>query len=304
MLPELAKHSEKLYYFYEVALMGGLQSSARKLGLSAPTISYAIKQLELVTNAQLFHRSKNGMTLTLAGEHLLIFCKKYFQELGEVEFLMKNPKHDPITRIKIGTFQSIAIYYWPYLLELLKSEPNISLSINTNRSSHVVESLINKEIDLALTVEGKQHPKLIRHELYTDEYCICASTKFKPNRITQKQAKDFILMYIPDAMDSEGLNLRRHLYMRNLEFKEVFDLDSFEVIAEFVKKNYGFGILPRKVTTGLRKTVKEIRIDGMAKKAFGKHRFFLTYRNDLDLPQSLMDLFVNAAFKAAKKMSL
>ena len=79
MLPELAQHTEKLYYFYEVAQAGSLVACARKLNISAPTISYAIKQLEMVTNVQVFSRSKQGMELTDSGQHLYTFCKKYFQ---------------------------------------------------------------------------------------------------------------------------------------------------------------------------------------------------------------------------------
>lgn len=91
--------------------------------------------------------------------------------------------------------------------------------------------------------------------------------------------------------------------MTDLQVKEIFELDSFEVIAEFVRKNYGLGILPRKVAVGYGDSLKEIRLEGNAKKYFGKHRFFLSYRKDLDLPQSIMDLFVNSANQAVIDMN-
>lgn len=302
MLPEIAKHTEKLYYFYEVAQAGSLTACSRKLNISAPTVSYAIKQLELVTNIKLFLRSKQGMSLTHSGQHLFTFCKKYFKELDDIQFIMKNPKERPITRVRIGTFQSIAIYFWPLLLNQIKKQPDISLSIRTSRSHAIVESLMNREIDIALTVEGQQYKEIIRHELYTDEYCTYVSSNFKPNKVTIGQIKDMTLMYIPDAVDCDGISLRQHLYMTNLQLKEVFDMDSFEVIAEFVKRGYGIGILPRKVAASYGKSIKEIRLQGTAKKNFGRHRFFLSYRNDLELPQSLMDLFLNSARDAVRDL--
>ncbi|MBT3980276.1 MAG: LysR family transcriptional regulator [Bacteriovoracaceae bacterium] len=302
MLPELSRHTEKLYYFYEVALAGSLHSASRKLGSSPPTISYAIKQLEGVVHSILFIRSKEGMTLTLSGEHLFSFCKKHFQELSDLEALLKKPEMEPVTRLKIGTFQSIAIYFWPYMLNVLKDEPSLSLSIMTNRSDAIINSLIKRDIDLAITVEGKQTPELIRHEIYKDEYCVYASNKFKYDRLTEKQVEELTLMYIPDAFDCDGLSLRQHLFMTNLNFKEIFEIDSFEVIAEFTKMDYGLGILPRKVAANYGSQLKEVQIRGTAKKRFGTHRFFLSYRNDLDISQSLMSLMLESAHEAVQQI--
>lgn len=303
MLPELAKHSEKLYYFYEVAQAGSLVASSRKLGISAPTISYAIKQLELVTNVQLFSRSKQGMELTIAGQHLYTFCKKYFKSLDDIQFVMKNPTEKPFVRVRVGTFQSIAIYFWPLLLNRLKKQPDVSLSIRTDRSHSIIEALMNREIDVALTVEGHQYKDVIRHELYTDDYCTYASVNFKYNKVTLEQLREITLMYIPDSIDCDGVTLKQHVYMTNIQPKEIFELDSFEAIAEFVKRGFGLGILPRRVAASKGTSLKEIRLEGTAKKYFGRHRFFLSYRNDLDLPQSLMDLFLNAANDSVKDLS-
>ncbi len=303
MLPELARHSEKLYYFYEVAHAGSLMACSRKLGVSAPTISYAIKQLEIVSCVKLFIRSKKGMELTVSGQHLYTFCKKSFQELEDVQSVMKNPKERPLTRIRIGTFQSIAIYFWPLLLEEVKSQPDISLSIRTDRSHSIIEAVANRQIDVALTVEGQQSKDLVRHELYTDDYCVYASANYKTNKLNKEQIKNMTLMYIPDAIDNEGVTLRQHLYMTDLQLKEVFDLDSFEVIAELVNRGYGLGVLPRKVAANYGKSLKEIRLEGTAKKYFGRHRFYLSYRNDLELTQSLMDLLLNSAKSAVSELS-
>lgn len=303
MKPDIINHLDKLYYFYEVSQAGSLMACSRKLGVSAPTISYAIKQLELGSSIQLFSRTKKGMELTASGQHLYSFCKKFFQELSDVQFMAKNPRRRAITRVRVGTFQSIAIYFWPLLLKRIKSKPDVSLSIRTDRSHAIIESLMSREIDIALTVEGQQYKELIRHEIYTDEYCTYSSSTLKHRKLTEEQLKNMILMYIPDAIDSDGVSLRQHIYMSNLQVKEIFDLDSFEAIAEFVKRGYGLGILPKKVAAKHGKSLKEVQLEGTAKKYFGRHRFFLSYRSDLDLPQSLMDLFLNSANDAVKDVS-
>jgi DNA-binding transcriptional LysR family regulator len=301
-LPLLASHAEKLIYFFEVSESGSLQASGRKKGISAPTISYAIKQLEEVIGTQLFIRSKTGMKLTPAGKHLKSFCNKHFKEMQNLETLLKKPDTKPITQLRFGTFQSIALYFWPFMMEVLKDNPNIGMSIMTNRSDKIVESLLKKEIDIAITVEGKQTPELIRHELYEDEYSSYISSKIKKNKLEDKEIKNLPLMYIPDAIDANGVSLKQQLYMTKLQFKEVFEIDSFEVIAEFTKRNYGVGLLPRKVAKKYAKEIKEIKIEGTPNLYFGRHRFFLSYRKDLDISQLIMSLVLDSAHQAVKSM--
>ena len=103
MLPELAKHSEKLNYFFEIASAGSLQATGRKLGVSAPTLSHAIKTLEEVIKTPLFLRKKSGVTLTDAGVKLLIFCRKYFREMQAVQQIMILPRQSQTVRFKVGT---------------------------------------------------------------------------------------------------------------------------------------------------------------------------------------------------------
>jgi DNA-binding transcriptional LysR family regulator len=299
MLPEIARHSEKFYYFYEVANEGSLQATARKLGISAPSLSHAIKQLESVAEAEFFSRSKSGVTLTEAGEKLYVFCRKYFREMEEVQRLIKHPEQKSLRKIKIGTFQSIALYFWPLLIDSLKAESEISLSIKTNRSRAIMEALVRREIDVALTVEGIKHEKLIKHEIYKDEYAFYIPSSWKKTELKRADIHQHAILYIPDATDEHGKSLLQYLHSWNLIFHDEFDLDSFEVVGEFVKKGYGVGVLPTKVAKTYGGKLRQIKIEGVEAPRFGTHRFFLSYRDDLDIPQSLMRHLLENAKKAA-----
>jgi len=60
MLPSAAE----LEYFLEVANTLNLSRASERLGLSQPSLSLAIKRLELSIGTQLFIRHKQGVTLT------------------------------------------------------------------------------------------------------------------------------------------------------------------------------------------------------------------------------------------------
>jgi LysR family transcriptional regulator, cell division regulator len=303
MLSELVRHTEKFYYFYEVANEGSLQATSRKLGISAPSLSHSIKQLESVIGTPLFNRSKSGVTVSIAGDKLLVFCRRYFREIEEVQRLMIHPQEEALRKIKVGTFQSIALYFWPLLIDSLTEKSKISLSITTNRSKAIHESLIKREIDIALTVEDLKHEKLIKHELYKDDYAFYCSALWEKNVFKKSDLRELAILYIPDAVDETGKSLMQFVNSWNLLFRDEIELDSLEVISEFVTKGYGIGILPTKVAKSHSKNLKQIRIEGVPNVKFGTHRFFLSYRDDLDIPQSLMRLFLETARKAVLKLN-
>lgn len=301
MEQELVRHTEKLYYFREIAQIGSLQATARKLGMSAPTLSYSVKQLEAVSGVQLFERSRKGIKTTPAGERLLSFCERFFRELEEVSQFLAHPEKAMPTKIKVGTFQSIAIYFWPLLLDSLKGNRQISLSMRTNRSNTILESLVRKEIDIAVTVEALKHPNIIRHELYRDDYAFYAAKNLSLKRVRKQDLSAYNLLYMPDAYDESRKTLRQYVRSWGLEFSDEFEIDSFEVIGEFVRRGIGIGMMPTLVGRSLGSSVEMIRIEGTRTLRFGNHRFFMSYRDDLDIPQSLMNTFLESAKNAVEQ---
>lgn len=303
MVPNLARHSEKLFYFYAIANEGSLQATARKIRVSAPSLSHAMKHLESVIGAQLFNRNKSGVTLTDAGEKLLIFCRRYFRDLEDLQLSILQPDQQLIRKIKIGTFQSIALYFWPLLAKSLQKENAISLSIKTDRSSAILESLMKREVDLALTVGALKQQKLIKHKLYKDEYAFYCPSDWGKSKFTRQEIQNYSIYYIPDARDEAGHSLRQTIQSWGLKFNDEFELDSFEVVSEFTKNGHGIGILPTKVAKHHSDDLKLIRIENVVTPRFGSHCFFLSYREDLDIPNRLVQNILDSARKAAEKLN-
>lgn len=303
MITGIAQHTEKLYYFHEIAICGGFQSASRKIGLSAASLSYSIKQLEAAAGTPLFVRSKTGVQLTPAGEALLTFCRKLYRDLEDISRHMLNSSSKLSQRVRVGTFQSIAIYFWPLLHEALNNTPNLSISITTNRSSNIIESLLKRDIDLALTVEGINHKNLIKHELYSDQYSFYTSPTIKKKALTAKDLSEMPILFIPDAIDEKGLTIRQYIDSWNFKFKDEFELDSLEVISKFVNKGYGIGILPTRAAKASPHSLSKKSIKDLAESNFGNHRFFLSYRDDLNISQKLINLIVKASTNAVASMN-
>ena len=297
---KLFQHTEKLHYFYETALVGSIQATARKLGTTASTLSYAICHLEDVLATELFIRSRNGVTLTKTGKILYLFCKRFFRQLDDVCLAIKTKQQQPLS-IRFATFSSIAIYFGPMLWRELQIDNSISLSIMTGRSKQVLELLVNNDIDLALTVETFKHPNLITHELYHDHYSFYISSKLTPQQVDHQFLAQHSLLYMPDASDWQGKNLATYIHDWHLNFKDYFELDSLEVTAQFTKEGLGIGLLPNNVAKIYGKRLTKITIPELPKK-FGNHRFFLSYCDNIDIKQSVIDRILSLAQKAVRNL--
>lgn len=298
--PELAYHSEKLIYFYEIASHSNLQQAARNLGLTPPTLSHALKELEGQLKVQLFQRHSKGVTLTTTGAELFEFCQKYFRDLEMAQEGLFSTELSK-KRIRVGTFQSIALFLWPQIFTLFKTNEQYSLSLKTDRSSRILELLLKNEIDVALTVGRVKHPNLLSRSLFEDHYTFVASKKMNKAELSLAQLKDSSLFYFPEANDDSGLTLKQFVTQNGLFFKESSEIESFEAISSFVAKNMGVGILPMQVTKLNSNQIRPLKIQGLPQK-FGKHSFFLSYRKDLPLKQSVLESLILSATKAVDQM--
>lgn len=301
ILPELVHHTEKLYYFYSIVEQGSLQACSRKLSISAPTLSYSIKELESVTKTQLLIRSKKGVTPTQAGKTLHLFCKDMFLRIEDLQEQLEGEQHRQRRKVRIGTFPSIALYFWPSLQSSLQKEDTINFSIKTDRSDNILESIVQKDIDISITVEGQQMRKLVSHKLYKDQYAFYSCSN-KDTLVETSELKNQTLFYIPDARDSLDKSLKNYIEAWDLKFDSISELDSFEVVAEFIKRGYGVGILPVQVAKAYGKSLQQLRIKGLTSGLFGEHSFYLSYRTDLDLPDKYIKSILKAARKAVKEM--
>ena len=106
-----------LHILFTVAQNGSMAKAAAKLGVSQPTVSEVIADLERLVGARLFDRSSRGIQPTPHGEALLRRSQNVFDELKQgfrdLQFLS-----DPtIGELRIGCPESMASSVLPPILD-------------------------------------------------------------------------------------------------------------------------------------------------------------------------------------------
>lgn len=125
-----------------------LAKAAKALGVTQPTVSRRLAELEAAVGDALFARSVEGVTLTAAGERLLPSARIMAEGYGELSRVAAGSSTTPSGVVQVSAPPGIAHELLaPFALRLRKALPDIRLSINATVRQ---VDLVRREADLAL----------------------------------------------------------------------------------------------------------------------------------------------------------
>lgn len=148
--PEPVLNYNHLYYFHRVAAAGSIAQAAEHLGVTQPTVSEQIKQLERTLGVTLFQRVPGGLRLTEAGqrtyEHTTVMFRaseRLVEELGHVPADLPR-----LLRVGISTGASRSIAS-DYLMPVFAID-DFTPSIRSGDLGDLLRDLHGNELDLVL----------------------------------------------------------------------------------------------------------------------------------------------------------
>lgn len=237
----LHEHLEKLRYFFEVARLGSMKKASEAVFVTQPSLSKTIKILEEVVGQELFIRLPRGVRLTPVGEVLFNYCKDLFSNLKDLEMKLQSSDDPMAGSLRVGTYDSIGIYFWPkFLKDFLPQYPHLSLEITTGRSMQMQESLDKGDLDLILIINPKKTSQSVVEPLKKDVFKFYRSTR-KKVVFENNDSAPFILM--PDSFAPDQ-NLKEKLGKFNIEERKVYKTSSLESVKELTLNGLGLGFLP------------------------------------------------------------
>lgn len=158
-----------LRYFREVARLGSMTAAARSLGVSQPTLSVAVRQLEAELSATLLQRHRGGVSLTEAGAELLRHTDEVFALLDRATAAIAGLERELVGHFVLGCHESLGAYFLPRLLPgLLQAAPKIALSLHNASSAAVLAAVVEREVHFGLVVNPHPHPDLVLVRLFRD----------------------------------------------------------------------------------------------------------------------------------------
>lgn len=167
----MLKDFTKLETFLIVVKERSFSKASAKLGISQPAVTQQIKFIEDYLDAKIVERRKNGIRLTKEGEDFYKIVVKLSKAVHHADKDIIKIINKEFT-FKIGSSFTIGHYIIPRHLENIKEQIKNDVYISIDKSSRIVESLIDKNIDIALTDIPLHEDGILSREWVDDELVI------------------------------------------------------------------------------------------------------------------------------------
>lgn len=236
---------DDIKYFNVVAKTLNMTRASEILGMTQPTLSYAIKRLENEIGTELLIRLKNGVQLSKAGEE---FLEKSAELVSKWEELRRISDHEEsITgTFSIGVHPSVALYSLEHFLpELCKKHDQLQFELKHGLSREMTEQVVSWNIDFGIVVNPRPHPDLIIKELCKDEVTLFSDGK-----------KHDILIAQPNLLQTKSII--KKLNFKKFGILKTLTSENLEVISKLASLGVGMSIIPQRVAKKY-KNLKKIK---------------------------------------------
>jgi LysR family transcriptional regulator for metE and metH len=149
---------------------GSITKAIDKLHLTQSALSYQLKEAEQQLGTKIFLREKKRMVLTKAGEKLYSATNEILNHLQNTENEIRKMVFGEVGDIRLST-ECYSSYHWlPSVIKQFQLlYPNVELKIVMEATHYPLEKLLAGELDIAITSDPVENPKINYIELFQDE---------------------------------------------------------------------------------------------------------------------------------------
>jgi LysR family hydrogen peroxide-inducible transcriptional activator len=237
----------QLRYAVAIGESGNFTKASSRCNVSQPSLSQQIIKLEKELGHKLFHRLGHKAVPTEAG---IVFLERAKRILLEVENTTKELADSPSLgrRITIGAIPTLAPYLLPSLIARSKRKfPNLQIDIREDFKVHLIQAILDGELDLAVVAMPVQDPRLYVEPLMQEPLLLVVG-KDHPlaNRylVTGEDLANetFAMM---GSSSSTAAQIRAFCGVHHFEPRIGFHCSQIATVKAFVALGAGISILPR-----------------------------------------------------------
>lgn len=242
---------DRLQVFRTVAEKGSFSKAAECLHLSQPTISLHIQALEEHYGAKLFDRTTKRVRLTAAGEILLEYARHILDLYQRSEHEVSQVARTVQGRLRVGASLTVGEYVLPRVAGLfVRQNPRTVVSLSLGNTEHVVQWVLEGEMDVGLVEAPLNHPDLEVTGFMQDELVVVVpyGHPWAERRAIQAE---WLARY-PLIVREKGSGTRRVMEdglqaagVRLADLNVLMELGSTQAIKEAVEAGLGYAIISR-----------------------------------------------------------
>jgi DNA-binding transcriptional LysR family regulator len=233
-----------LQVFKSVVEEGGVIKAAQKLHRVPSAVTTRIKQLEASMGVKLFHRDRQRLHLSPAGELLLDYAERLIQLSDEARDVVSGTA--PRGVLKLGALESTTASRLPPILAGYHSRyPDVRIELVTGTNDALLGQLAERRLDAAFIAEPPAARAFDHVTVFSERLTLISS----PDHPPIKRAGDVegsSLIAFPEGCVYRRV-LQRWLGRDSLAPFRVLELASYHAIIACVTAGAGIALVPESV---------------------------------------------------------
>lgn len=233
-----------LQVFKSVVEEGGVIRAASKLHRVPSAVTTRIKQLEASIGVKLFHRDRQRLHLSPAGELLLDYADRLIRLSAEARDVVSSTM--PRGVLRLGALESTtASRLPPILADFHVRYGDVRLELVTGTNDGLLKQLAERQLDAAFIAEPPPQPAFDYIAVFSERLTLISSPDHPPIR-RPSDVDGASLIAFPEGCAYRRV-LQRWLGRDSLVSYRVLELSSYHAIIACVTAGAGIALMPESV---------------------------------------------------------
>jgi LysR family hydrogen peroxide-inducible transcriptional activator len=263
-----------LRYLVALADQRHFGRAAERCFVSQPTLSAQLKKLEQALGVQLIERAPNNVSLTAAGEEIVVRARRILEASDEVVTLARSQRDPLAGRLRLALLPTIGPYLLPQLAPLIRrSLPRLQLRLYEYQTAAMLEKLHAGELDLGILALPVELEGLESRELYREAFLVAVPERHPlaaHEAVRVADLKDETLLLLEDGhcLRDQALEVCSRVGVRE---QQDFRATSLETLRQMVATGAGVTLLPELAGRGAYRSARGVVLRPFARPAPVRH---------------------------------
>lgn len=237
---------DKLEMFLALAKTQHFGKAAEEIGVTQPTLSAAIKQLEEQMGVMLVYRGSRFRGLTPEGQRMQEWALKIVSDARSMKEEMRFARRGLSGVLRLAVIPTALTATSTLTSQFAQKHPNVRLSILSRSSIQILEMMETLEIDAGITyLDDEPLGRVIAEPLYSESYVLVTSQPLGVAQIAWADLGEHALCLLtPDMLNRRIINM--HLQEAGVEAEPGIEANTITVLISHVMTGNWATILPLK----------------------------------------------------------
>ena len=257
---------DKLEFLIAIAHEKHFGRAAEACGVTQPTLSAGIKQLEETLGVMLVRRGSRFLSFTTEGERVLEWARRIVSDARGLRQEVEALKRGLTGHLRIAAIPTALPIVAALTTPFQARHPKVRYTVFSRTSEEILELLANLRIDAGLTyIDNEPLGNVTAIALYQERYCLLTAANGNPfaerASVTWAEAATVPLCLLTRDMQNRRI-IDRNLQKAGSNITVMLESNSMIVLFSHIQSGRWSSIMPEKLTRifGLSADVRAIPI--------------------------------------------